>query len=71
MRVATLRLTVSICILMLLFSVQNTSILQETDHEIHSSVGSLEFVEMSHNSIQIIKNDGGIGDLDGLTSLIR
>ena len=67
MRVATLRLTVSICILMLLFSVQNTSILQETDYEIHSSVGNLEFVEMSHNSIQIIKNDGGIGDLDGLT----
>ena len=68
MRAAILQLlTVSICILMLLLSVQNTSVLQETDHEIHSSVGSLEFVEMSHNSIQIIKNDGGIGDLDGLT----
>ena len=68
MRVAILRLlTVSICILMLLLSVQNTSILQETDHKIHSSGGNLEFVEMSQNSIQIIKNDGGIGDLDGLT----
>ena len=68
MRVAILRLlTVSICILMLLLSVQNTSILQETDHKIHSSGGDLEFVEMSQNSIQIIKNDGGIGDLDGLT----
>ena len=52
---------------MLFLSIQNTSILQETEHQIQSSSANLEFVEMAHNSIQIIKNDGGIGDLDGLT----
>ena len=68
MRVITIRLlTISVCILMLFLSIQNTSILQETEHQIQSSSANLEFVEMAHNSIQIIKNDGGIGDLDGLT----
>ena len=36
-------------------------------HHVSSSSANFEFVEMAHNSIQIVKNDGGIGDLDRLT----
>ena len=38
-----------------------------SNQQVSSSSANFEFVEMAHNSIQIIKNDGGIGDLDRLT----